>query len=369
MKIPLVDVKANYKSHKREIDKAIQSVIDSSSFILGPQVAEFERNFAKYCQSKFCVGVDSGLSALELGIRALGIGDEDEIITPVNSFIASSSSISITQAKPVWVDINEENYNIDPDQIEKRISKRTKAIMMVHLYGQPADIEKITRISQKHKLFLIEDACQAHGATYKDKKVGQFGDFAAFSFYPGKNLGAFGDGGALVTNSKKIANSVSQMRNYGQNKKYLHHYIAFNKRLDSLQAAVLNVKLKYLDRNNAKRRSIAQQYNKLLGNFPVIVPRENQNVDHVFHLYVLRLLNKSTRDKLLKHLQINGLQASIHYPIPIHMQKAYKDFGYKKSDFPVTEKISNTIISLPIYPEMSKEQAKYVAKKIKDFFK
>jgi dTDP-4-amino-4,6-dideoxygalactose transaminase len=363
--IPLVDLNAQYKNISAEINKSFKKIVESSQFILGEDVALFEKNFAKYADSNYTVGVDNGSSALELGMRALGIGPGDEVITPANSFIASSSSISFTGAKPVLVDCEEDYYNIDPDKIEKSISKKTKAIMFVHLYGQPVQVDKIKTIAKKYKLFLIEDACQAHGAKYKRKRVGSFGNFAAFSFYPGKNLGAYGDAGAVTTNNKLLAEKVSMMRNYGQRKKYDHVFIAWNKRMDNLQAAFLNVKLNYLDDWNNSRRKVAMFYNKHLAGLPVILPKVAPDVEHVYHLYVIRT---KSRDKLLDHLHKNGIGAGIHYPIPIHLQKAYKDLGYKKGSFPVTENISREIISLPMYPEMKEADVLYIKKVVGDFF-
>lgn len=365
MKIPLVDLKVNYDSHKEEIDSAIKSVIDSTSFILGPAVDEFEKNFAKFCGTEFCVGVDSGFSALELGMRSLGIGEGDEVITPVNSFIASSYAVSFTGAKPVWIDVDPKTYNIDPSQIESKITSKTRAIMPVHLYGQPAEMEKIISIAKKHNLFVIEDACQAHGATYKGKKVGSFGDFAAFSFYPGKNLGAFGDGGAIVTSNKEIASKISQMRNYGQKEKYYHIRLPLNRRLDSIHAVVLNVKLKYLEEANQNRAKAAAKYSKLLGGLPLVLPQTATGGIHAFHLYVIQT---EKRDQLLGFLHKNEVSAGIHYPIPIHLQKIYEGLGGKEGDFPTSEQSANKIISLPIFPEITDQQIEFVTEKIKEFF-
>lgn len=364
MQIPFVDLKVNYNSRKAEIDAAMQDVIDSTSFILGPVVDEFEKNFAQFCDTKYCIGVDSGFSALELGIRALGLGMGDEIITPVNSYIASSSAISITGAKPIWVDADLRTYNLDISQINSKITSKTRAIMPVHLYGQPADMDEILALAKKHNLFVIEDACQAHGATYKGKKVGSFGDFAAFSFYPGKNLGAFGDAGAITTNNLELATKVREMRNYGQKEKYHHVYLALNRRIDSIQAAVLNVKLKYLSDGNEKRMKAAQIYSKLLKGLPLTLPQIATDRSHVFHLYVVQT---EKRDKLMKFLIKNGIETGIHYPIPIHLQKAYENMNFKKGDFPITEMISDRIISLPMFPEITDDQISFVTGKIKEF--
>lgn len=362
--VPFVDLKSNYLPHKRDIDLAIQNVIDSTSFILGPAVKEFENNFANFCDAKYCVGVDSGFSALELGIRALGLGEGDEIITPVNSYIASSSAIAITGAKPIWVDADPKTYNIDISQIESKITKKTRAIMPVHLYGQPADMDEILAIAKRHNLFVVEDACQAHGASYKGRKVGGVGDFAAFSFYPGKNLGAFGDAGAITTNSLELATKVRGMRNYGQKEKYHHVYLALNRRIDSIQAAILNVKLKYLSGTNEKRMKAALIYSKLLKGLPLTLPQIASDRSHVFHIYAIQT---EKRDKLIKFLIKNGIETGIHYPIPIHLQKAYENMNFKKGDFPITEMISDRIISLPMFPEITDDQISFVTGKIKEF--
>ncbi|PIP31476.1 erythromycin biosynthesis sensory transduction protein eryC1 [bacterium (Candidatus Gribaldobacteria) CG23_combo_of_CG06-09_8_20_14_all_37_87_8] len=366
MKVNFVDLKKQYLTIKPEIDTAIQQVIDNSSFILGDEVSEFEKEFAAFCGVKYAVGLDSGISALELGMRALGIGPGDEVITPANSFIASSSSISFTGAKPVLVDCLPDTYNIDPKCVEKAITKKTKAIMPVHLYGQPAEMDSILKIARKHRLFVVEDACQAHGALYHGKKTGSFGELAAFSFYPGKNLGAYGDAGALVTNKKKIAQKVSMMRNYGQKKKYDHQFLAWNRRLDNLQAAILRVKLRHLDLWNKKRFENAEVYYGLLSHSPVVIPYILPKARHVFHLYVIQT---ERRDELQKFLNERGISTGIHYPVPIHLQKAYKSLGYKRGEFPVTEKLSKKILSLPMYPELSRIEIEYVVEQIQEFFR
>jgi len=366
MKVNFVDLKKQYLTIKPEIDTAIQQVIDNSSFILGDEVSEFEKEFAAFCGVKYAVGLDSGISALELGMRALGIGPGDEVITPANSFIASSSSISFTGAKPVLVDCLPDTYNIDPKCVEKAITKKTKAIMPVHLYGQPAEMDSILKIARKHRFFVVEDACQAHGALYHGKKTGSFGELAAFSFYPGKNLGAYGDAGALVTNKKKIAQKVSMMRNYGQKKKYDHQFLAWNRRLDNLQAAILRVKLRHLDLWNKKRFENAEVYYGLLSHSPVVIPYILPKARHVFHLYVIQT---ERRDELQKFLNERGISTGIHYPVPIHLQKAYKSLGYKRGEFPVTEKLSKKILSLPMYPELSRIEIEYVVEQIQEFFR
>lgn len=366
MKINFVDLKKQYQAIKPEIDQAIQAVIDETAFILGKEVEGFEKEFARFCQAKYAVGVDSGLSALELGMRVLGIGPSDEVITPVNSFIASSSAISFCGAKPVLVDCDPVTYNIDPALIEGAITKKTKAIMPVHLYGQAAEMDVILKIAKKHKLFVIEDACQAHGAKYKGKRVGSFGDVAAFSFYPGKNLGAYGDGGMLVTNRKRVAEKVKMMRNYGQKEKYHHVFLAWNRRLDNLQAAILRVKLKHLDQWNKKRQQHAQLYTKLLAKVKeVVTPVEKKDRYHVYHLYVIQVLKRS---RLKEYLTQKGIAVGIHYPIPIHLQVTYKNLGYQRGDFSVAEKSAKRVLSLPMFPELKDREVNYIVGEIKKFY-
>ena len=363
--IYLVDLKKQYKNIKSEIDIAIKKVLNSTQFILGDELKNFERDFSIFCQTDYAIGVGSGISALELGMRALGIGPGDEVITPANSFIASSSSISFTGAKPVFADCIEKTFNIDPVSIIEKISNKTKAIMPVHLYGQPANLDEIEEIAKKYKLFIIEDACQAHGARFNSKRVGSFGIFGSFSFYPGKNLGAYGDGGIIVTNDKNISETIKMMRNYGQKEKYNHIFLAYNSRLDNLQAAILSVKLKYLDGWNKKRQQNALIYNELLKDLPVTIPYKLDNVEHVYHLYVIRT---EKRDELAEYLKTNGISTGLHYPIPIHLQRAYKDLNYKIGDFPVTEKLSKEILSLPMYPELEEKDIYYICKTIRRFF-
>lgn len=363
--IPLVDLEAQHRSIEKEINQAIFGVLSSTHFILGKEVEKFEREFADFCEVKYCVGVDNGSSALELGMRALGIGKGDEVITPVNSFIASSSVISFAGALPVWVDCDLKTYDINPSQIEKKITKKTKAIMPVHLYGQVAEMDTIVKIAKKYKLFIVEDACQAHGAEYKGRKAGSFGDFAAFSFYPAKNLGAYGDGGALVTNSKKIYERVKMMRNYGQSKKYHHDFLAWNRRLDTLQAAILRVKLKYLNKWNKQRQKNAQLYQEYLINLPVTLPFREPHNEHVYHLYII---TTKKRDGLQRYLKTKGIETGIHYPIPIHNQKAYRNLNTRGESFPMAKKFSQETLSLPMYPELKQSEIKYICREIKNFF-
>jgi dTDP-4-amino-4,6-dideoxygalactose transaminase len=362
--IPLVDLKAQYAQIRSEVDAAVGRVIANADFILGRDVEEFEVEYARYCEAAHCVALDSGLSALELGMRALGIGAGDEVITPAHSFIASSSAISFTGATPVWVDSDPHTYYIDPKLIEAAITPRTKAIMPVHLYGQPADMEPITEIARRHKLLVVEDACQAHGARYRGRRVGTIGDIAAFSFYPGKNLGAYGDAGALVTNNPEVAKTVHDMRNYGQRKKYEHAFLAWNRRMDTLQAAILRAKLPHLEAWNTARRRHASAYDELLADSGLALPHTAPEGEHVFHLYVVQ---SDRRDDLLRHLAENGVHGGIHYPVPIHLQEAYRDAGKGRGSFPVAEAMTPRVLSLPMYPELSENQLQRVADAVSGF--
>jgi dTDP-4-amino-4,6-dideoxygalactose transaminase len=362
--IPLVDLKAQYAEIRSEVDAAVGRVIANADFILGKDVEEFEAEYTRYCEAAHCVALDSGLSALELGMRALGIGPGDEVITPAHSFIASSSAISFTGATPVWVDSDPQTYNIDPKLIKAAITPRTKAIMPVHLYGQPADMEPIMEIARRHKLLVVEDACQAHGARYRGRRVGTIGDIAAFSFYPGKNLGAYGDAGALVTNNAEVAKTVHDMRNYGQRKKYEHAFLAWNRRMDTLQAAILRAKLPHLEAWNTARRRHASAYDELLAGSGLGLPHTAPGVEHVFHLYVVQ---SERRDALLAHLADGGVHGGIHYPVPIHLQEAYRPAGKGAGSFPVAEAVTPRVLSLPMYPELGEDQLQRVADAVASF--
>lgn len=362
MIIPFLDLKAQYKSIKAEVDTAIKEVVESQHFVLGPKAEEFEGEFAKYLGVKYAVGVSTGTDALVLALLALGIGKGDEVITPANSFVATTAAIVWAGATPVLVDCNPDTYEIDVNQVEKKINKKTKAILPVHLYGAPAEIDKLQTIANKHKLFLIEDTAQAHGATLKGKKMGTFGDLGTFSFYPGKNLGAYGEAGAVVTNNKELYEKLKKLRNHGQVKKYYHDIFGLNLRMDEIQAGVLSVKLKHLNKWNKQRNIIAENYNKSLKNYKTQkIIKDGKSVYHLF------IIESSSRDKLQKYLADKGINTQIHYPIPIHLQKAYKNLGYKKGDFPVTEKAAERILSLPIYPELSYKQQKYIINKLNEF--
>jgi len=366
MKVPFLDLSRQHQKIRQEIDKAISQVIDDSWFILGKKLEEFEHNFASYLDVKYAFGVGNGTDALRIALFAVGVKTGDEVLIPANTFISAPLETSFVGAKPVLIDIDEETYNLDPQKIEKKITKKTRAIIPTHLCGQPAAMNEILKLAKKHKLWVIEDACQAHGAEYKGKKVGGLGDIGCFSFYPSKNIGALGDGGMIVTNSSKLAKKIALLRNYGEKKKYYYGVRGFNSRLDPIQAAVLNVKLKYLDGYNEKRRKIANLYNHLLSGLnEIILPKENSEVKHIYYLYMIRT---KKRDKLLDYLKKNNISCLIHYPIPIHLQQSFKYLGYKKGDLPVTEKCAEEIISLPMFPELTFKEIKYVCDKIKEFF-
>ena len=362
--VPFLDLGAQYRTIEGEIGEATSRVIQQSDFILGREVGLFEEEFAAFCEAKYAIGVDSGTSALELALRAYDIGPGDEVITAANSFIASALAISHAGARPILVDVDPSTYTVDVSAIEKAITPRTKAVIPVHLYGHPAHMNPIRELADKHGLVIIEDACQAHGTRYKGRRTGSLGHAAAFSFYPGKNLGAYGDGGIVVTNDRGIARRLEMLRNYGQKEKYQHLFRGYNRRLDTLQAAVLRVKLRYLEKWNAARRWNAVLYHKFLDGCGLLLPGEAPGAESVWHLYVIRA---EQRDALKEHLISRGISASIHYPIPIHVQPAYLDLGYKKGDFPVTESCAHQVLSLPMYAEISQDQIEYVAKTIRNF--
>ncbi len=365
MNIPFVDLQTQYQSLKPQMDAAVLAVMQRGDFVLGGAVAEFERVFAEYCGAQYCVGVDSGYSALELIVRAYDIGPGDEVITAANTFIATTLAISNAGATPVLVDCDPQTYNIDVTKIEAAITSRTKAIMPVHLYGQTADMDAIRAIARAHNLYVFEDAAQASGARYKGRRAGSLGDAAGFSFYPGKNLGAYGDGGAVTTNDAAIAEKIRLLRNIGQKVKYFHEVKGFNNRLDTLQAAVLNVKLPHLDGWNANRRHAAAGYAERLADLPIVTPVAADYAEHIFHLYVIRVSN---REALMDYLKERGIATGLHYPIPIHLQPAYAELGYERGDFPVTEAYAETIMSLPIFPELNDDKVAYVTGAIHDYF-
>ena len=362
--VPFLDLGAQYPAIAAEIDAATSKVILESDFILGHDVRLFEEEFAAFCEARYAVGMDSGTSALELALRAYEIGSGDEVITAANSFIASALAISHAGATPVLVDVDPVTYTIDVSAVSEVITPRTRAIIPVHLYGQPADMDPILRLAEKHGLVVIEDACQAHGARYKGKRVGSLGHASAFSFYPGKNLGAYGDGGMVVTNDRRVAECLEMLRNYGQKEKYHHETQGYNHRLDTLQAAVLRVKLRHLDAWNAARRQHADQYHRFLEGSGVMTPREAMYAESVWHLYVIRT---EQRHELKEHLALRGVGTGIHYPVPIHLQPAYRSLGYKRGNFPVSEQYAGRVLSLPMYAELTPQLIEEAAEAVRDF--
>ncbi|HEY6046313.1 MAG TPA: DegT/DnrJ/EryC1/StrS family aminotransferase [Pyrinomonadaceae bacterium] len=356
--VPFVDLKAQYQSIKAEIDEAVARVIQNTSFVLGPEVEAFERTFAEYVGARFCLGLNSGTAALHLALLAGRIGAGDEVIVPANSFFATAEAVSVVGATPVFVDADPISYTIDTTKIEKAITARTRGIIPVHLYGQSADLDPILGIAKRRNLVVIEDAAQAHGAEYKGRRVGALGDIGCFSFYPGKNLGAYGEGGAVVTNDEQLAHRVRLLRDHGSEKKYRHEIVGFNFRLEGMQGAVLNVKLRHLDRWNELRRRHAAQYAELLKDTNLTLPAEMDYARHVYHVYVIQ---SKARDDLQRALTDAGIQSGIHYPIPIHLQPAYASLGHRPGDFPEAERQSNRVLSLPMFAELTEEQIHAVA--------
>lgn len=367
-KIPLFDLKSEYAYLKKDLNELFNKICSTASFIKGPYLESFENKFAEYIGTKYCVGVASGTDALQLSLYTLGIGAGDEVILPVNTFVATAYAVLYVGAKPIFVDIDKKTYNIDINLIEKAITKKTKAIIAVHLYGNPAEMDKINAIAKRHKLFVVEDAAQAHGALYHKKRIGNWGDIAAFSFYPSKNLGAYGDGGAITTNSKRLAIKLKKIREYGSSAKYIFDEFGFNSRLDALQAAILELKLKYLDSANAQKIKIANYYSKACNKqIPfIITPYNNPDTRAVYHLYAIRT---PKRDLLSKFLAQKNIATGVYYPVPLHLQKALKQLGYKKGDFPVVETMSRDMLCLPIFPELTQKQQDYIIESIKAFYK
>jgi dTDP-4-amino-4,6-dideoxygalactose transaminase len=368
--IALVDLKRQYKTIQKDIDKAIRDVIMNTDFIMGGDLKKLEEEFAHYCGAAHAVGLDSGTGALELALHAVGLKPGDEVIVPAFTFYATASAVWAAGGKPVFVDVEDDTANIDPSRIEAAITPKTKVILPVHIYGQPVNMEEIMAIAQKHKLLVIEDACQAHGAKIhlKDGQVkiaGSVGALGCFSFYPGKNLGAYGDGGMIVTNKKEYADVIRLLGDYGRTGKYQHDRLGYNRRLDTLQAAVLRVKLKKLDSWNIARRKWADLYDKLLGGIGVRTIKIRDFAEPARHIYAIRV---ERRDELLNFLQQNGVGAGIHYPIPLHIQKAFDWLGYKQGDFPICEKIAKEELSLPLFPELTEKEVKQVVSLIQGFF-
>jgi dTDP-4-amino-4,6-dideoxygalactose transaminase len=365
--IPLVDLKRQYQNIKGDVDAAMRNVIERTDFIMGEDLRKFEEEFARFCGSAYAVGVDSGTGALELALYAAGVKPGDEVIVPAFTFYATASAVWAVGAKPVFVDVEDDTVNLDPSKIEQAISKKTKAILPVHIYGQPAAMSEIMAIADKHGLPVIEDAAQAHGAKVKMKDgrwrtVGSIGEIGCFSFYPGKNLGAYGDGGMIVTDKKEIFDAVKLLRDYGRTGKYEHSRMGFNRRLDTLQAAVLRVKLKHLDGWNEARRKWADLYDGLLGEAGVRTVKVREGVIPVRHLFGIRIPH---RDESLNFLQQNGVGAGIHYPVPLHLQKAFDWLGYQQGDFPVAEKIAKEELSLPLFAELTENEVRQVADLVK----
>lgn len=365
--IPLVDLSAQYQSIKNEIDATIASVLEHSAFIGGTFVEQFETDFAKTIGVQYCVGVGNGTDAIFIVLKALGVGLGDEVIVPANTFIATSEAVTGTGARVVFADCAAESYGIDPKQLALRITEKTKAIIPVHLYGQPADMDEIMAIAHAHNLFVIEDAAQAHLATYKGKKVGSIGIAGTFSFYPGKNLGAYGDAGAIVTNDEELAQRCRMIANHGRAKgeKYDHQIEGYNSRLDGMQAAILSVKLPHLSAWTVKRRSIAERYDAGMEIPGLVLPKRFSDRESVYHLYVIRT---KERDALREHLKEKGIEAGVHYPIGLPFLKAYQYLGYTEKDFPNTAQFQREIVSLPIYPELSEEDQRYIIGSIREFF-
>lgn len=366
MKVPFLDLKAQYKGLYEEVNDAIQRVLADCAFAGGPFVEQFEKNFSQYCRVKETVAVGSGTEALWIALTASGITSGDEVILPVNTFIATAEAVSYCGARVVFVDVDSETYNIDVDKLEKVITPSTKAVIPVHLYGQMADMDPIVEICRSRGLILIEDACQAHGAEYKTKKAGSIGDTGCFSFYPGKNLGAYGEAGAVVTNNSELSAKMRMLRDHGQNRKYYHQLIGWNSRMDGIQGAVLNVKLRYLDQWTKLRRENAKKYNELLYDIADIkLPSEAEYARHVYHIYSIRV---KQRDALKSYLQEYGISCGIHYPISLHLQEAYQELGYKEGDFPIAEEASAEQLSLPMYAELTEEQIGYVSDRLRGFY-
>ncbi len=362
MQIPFVDLQAQYSAIKEEIEEAIQDVLDKCIFVGGEPVEAFEREFAAFCRAEYAIGVANGTDALHLALRALGIGAGDEVITAANSFIASAASIQMVGARPVFVDIDPTTYTLDPELIEAAITPQTRAIMPVHLYGQPANIQPIIELAARKNLFVVEDAAQAHGAEYHGKRIGSIGHVACFSFYPSKNLGAYGDGGAVTTSDPDVLHRLLQLRNHGRSTKYEHGVVGYNSRLDTLQASILRVKLRHLNRWNRQRQEVAQWYKEELAGTGLVTPLVRSHSTHVYHLYVV---STPQRESIQAGLQAAGIATGIHYPLPLHLQPAFSHLGYKAGDMPCAEAAATQILSLPMFPEVSREQTQRVAEVIR----
>lgn len=363
MKVPFLDLKVQYESLQDEIKDAIQQVLDRTAFAGGPFVKQFEEAFGGFCECESAIGVSSGTSALWLALLGLGVGSGDEVITVPNTFIATVEAISFCGATPVFVDIDEETHTMDPNLLEAAITPKTKAVIPVHLYGQMADMDPIMDIAKRHNLAVIEDSAQAHGAEYRGRRAGSIGDAGCFSFYPGKNLGAYGEAGAIVTSDEELAKKIRMLQDHGQSRKYHHDVIGWNGRMDGFQGAILNVKLKHIDGWNDARRKNANLYHKLLSDLDgVILPREADYAKHIYHVFSVRVKG---RDRLMETLSEKNIHCGIHYPIPVHLTKAYEFLGLKKGSYPVAEEIAGELISLPMFPELDQDQINYVVLQMK----
>src|SRR5215212_7470363 len=369
MPVPFVDLQAQYRSIKAEVDAAVQRVLDTSAFILGREVEAFERAFAEYVGARECVGVSNGTAAIQLALQACGVGPGDEVVVPANTFFATAEAVSTAGATPVFADCDSDSSNIDAGRIEEVITERTRAVIPVHLYGQPADLDAVFEVAERHNLIVIEDAAQAHGARYKGKRVGPLARAGCFSFYPGKNLGAYGEGGAVVTDDAEVARRLRMLRDHGSEQKYRHELVGYNFRLEGIQGAVLSVKLKHLDDWNALRRQHAARYRVLLAPLAdsgtLVLPREADYAEHVYHLFVVQT---DARDGLQRYLSAAGVQTGIHYPVPVHLQPAYAALGHKEGDFPVAESQARASLSLPMFAELTEGQVSYVAEAVGDYF-
>lgn len=364
MRVPFADLRSLHVPMRAELSEVFSRVLDNNSFILGPEVQRFEDAFARYVGTGHCVAVSNGTVALQLALLALKIGPGDEVITAANTFIATAEAISAVGARPVFVDVDPRYYNMDPEAVVGAITPRTRALIPVHLYGQTADMDPLLALAEKHGLAVVEDACQAHGAEYKGRKAGGMGLLSCFSFYPGKNLGALGEGGAVLCNDAKLAQQLRMLRDHGSFKKYEHCFPGYNFRMEGLQGGFLAVKLAYLEKGNHGRRAAAEIYGRLLKDAPLVVPEVLPGAKHVYHLYVIQT---SLRDALKQHLAEQGIETGLHYPVPLHLQQAYAALGYKAGDFPVVESLARRILSLPIFPTISREQIEYVCSAVMEF--
>jgi dTDP-4-amino-4,6-dideoxygalactose transaminase len=363
MKIPFVDLKSLHREIKDDLREVFDRVLDNSTFVLGPEVQRFEQEFAAYCGTEHCVAVNTGTAAIHLALAALSIGLGDEVITVPHTFIATAEAITAVGAKPVFIDINPVSFTMDPSLLEAAITRKTRAIIPVDLYGQVADMDPILEIANRHGIPVIEDACQAHGAEYRGRKAGAFGVAGCFSFYPGKNLGACGEGGAVTTNDAELAQRIRLWRDHGSSKRYEHIFPGLNMRMEGIQGGILSVKLKYLDRWNDQRRQAASAYDKALADTDIEVPTEMDYGRHVYHLYVIQSEN---RDALRQQLSDAGIESGLHYPTPLHLQEAYRFLGYKQGDFPVTERVKSRILSLPMYPGIDPKAVERVTSELRE---